>query len=333
MTSYYDTLASFHEDPVLLPGSIVSDSFQFIVCAVAVVSSLHLTFYTVLLQRSVTSINKKPADDETAETLIKRNVMKASYQATNFCVNVFLGSYGMYHMLTQPYPTPSPTIAQRLLIPPFLSNIPLQFQILDNHQFGIFGVFQIAYNLWAVPVGYFCIGESPLMLAHHFAAIYTGFMVSNFSHGFRYHAPMLYGCMELSSVPLAIVNYLQDHKEWTKRHLSTTFNLMKVLFAVMFLWLRCLLSSTHMYHIVRNSLLLWYSSYKYSDPGIDTSVSNGGGTSHYLYSYWDGAFYRLIMGGFGLCGVLLAFLQYYWGFLIIKKLNRMVPREKKQKDQ
>lgn len=348
MSNYYETLISFHKEPVLLPASTVYENLQFIICAVIFVCCIHLCFYSILLQRSVTSthepttsngtlkengtsstngINHKDTTTTAAIKLksTKQKVMKASYQATNFFVNVFLGCYGMYHLLTQPIPDPSPTITQRLLFPPSLSVIPLQHQILNNTQFATFGSLQIAYNLWAVPIGFFYVGESALMLSHHFCAIFTGIMVSTFSHGFRFHTPMLYGCMELSSVPLAIVNYFKDHKEWTKQHCPSLFDTMKVLFAVLFLWLRCLLSSTHMYHIVSNSALLWYSSYQFTDPVPSGSSDNIG--EGYLYSYYDGVLYRVIMGGFSLCGVLLTFLQYYWGVLIIKQLIRMVPKK------
>jgi len=298
-------ITSCHKEPILLPEYILYDNLRLIICAVLIIGILHILFYSIISQR-LSGLEAKEK---------KQEVMKTSYQATNFCINLFFGIYGMYHLLTQDQRSYT-SVIHRLLLPSAVTSMPVHLQFSGSTQFTTFGSLQIAYNLWALPVGLFLVDESPLILTHHFCVIFTGFVVSSFSHGFRYHTPMLFGVMEFSSLPLAFMNYFRDHPEWTKKNYGKESKIVRVVFAISFLWIRCWLASAHHYHLIRNSGLLFYTSVMYIDAGSSSISVNA---------------YRLVMGLFCSGSLLLTSLQYYWGYLIVKGLWKMVSKKEKRK--
>ena len=184
-----EIVSSIHNGPEFLPISQNDETRRLIFYVALAVTIFHLLLLSAI-RKCMKNKNHKVT-------------MKASYQGTNLCINAFLGIYGIYHYNRS--------------LPP-LSDLSIDEKITGYDQFISFGALQVGYNLWALPLGLFIIGESKTMLVHHVAAIFVAGLSSFFNSGFRYHAPFMFGVMEISSVPLSIVNYLRDNHEWAKEN-------------------------------------------------------------------------------------------------------------------
>ena len=125
---------------------------------------------------------------------------KATYQLTNFTVNLVLGVLGTYEYL---FTLPSKPILDDYIVGSF-------------HMYPLVAL-QIGFQLWALPVG-MLVRETPEMMAHHVSAILVSCMAGFLTFGFRFWAPFFFGMIELSSVPLAIMNTFKDNPEWMKKH-------------------------------------------------------------------------------------------------------------------
>lgn len=210
---------------------------------------------------------------------------KVCYQLTNFCANTALGFAGLY---TELY-----------LQPPDLSytNIPPEHSVQDFDHLLFFSCFQLGYQLWAIPTGGILVGESPAMLAHHFAVILVAGMSAFMTNGFRYWTPFFYGFIELSSIPLAIMNTFKDNPAWIQKH-SRAYLAVRLIFCFMFLWIRLVMFLPRQYVFLRDHFLLFISS--------------------------DNRPYQVFMSLVFVSALILQILQVYWGFLILKGLARVV---------
>jgi hypothetical protein len=261
-----DIIASFHKDPFFLPYEQNLPTIHVVIHSAIVITITHLCLLLGLKLWTGKSFS---------------SCSKGSYRGTNLLVNTFLGCYGAYLCL----------FVQEWSFP--LSSVPIYDKIAGYDQYSHFPGMQIGYNLWALPVGIFLIGEDWFMIVHHIATIFVA-TPSGFSNtGFRLHAPYLLGVIELSSIPLAFYNYFKDHKEWTTKHCPGLYNLCKLLFAVSFILLRVVIGSRHMFEVTKNAFLLVWTA-----TGLSWRV------------FWCSGYFI-----FALC---LIFLQYFWGFLIMK---------------
>ena len=147
---------------------------------------------------------------------------KTAYQITNLLVNLGLGLLGIYHYnytVTKPSDTPT---SQR---------------VEGWEDMSAFAELQIAYELWATPVGVFLVNEHGAMLFHHVCVIVVGSMSAFFTNGFRYFTPFFYGLIEISSVPLAAMNAFKGNPELAQRY-PLANQLIRLVFAVSFLTVR-----------------------------------------------------------------------------------------------
>lgn len=277
-----DVIASFHKDPFFLPYEQNLPTIHLVIHTAIIITITHC-----ILLLGLKLWTGKPFSE----------CIKGSYRGTNLLVNTFLGFYGAYLCLFE----------QEWTFP--LSSVPIYDRIAGYNQYCHFPAMQIGYNLWALPVGYFLIGEDFFMIMHHVATIFIG-TPSGFSNtGFRLHAPYLLGVIELSSIPLAFLNYFKDHIQWTKQHYQGVFNLTKVVFAVSFLVLRVVIGSRHMFEVTKNAFLLVWTADRLS-----------------WRVFWCSGYFM-----FALC---LIFLQYFWAMLIVKGLASMfLPKKSKVKQE
>lgn len=220
----------------------------------------------------------------------KKDLMvKLAYQCTNMTVNLFLGLYGLYCYMDLP-PIEKVSIVER---------------IIGFKENAIFGALQVGYNIWALPIGAFFVGEKKEMMIHHVFVIIVG-IISAFSvNGFRYHAPFFFGVIEISSVPLAMWNLAKSNRSLAEKYLPKIFQ-GPLLFIVLFMLTRVLLWTPQIYDVLRMSGLLYHTC-------PDNSC-------------------RIYMGIFLLSTVMLTLLQYYWAFLIVKGILRRMKTSPKQKD-
>lgn len=273
--------------------------------ATITVISLFILFFFLQKKKS-TGI-----DDKTH----RQQALDVSHQLTNGLINFTLGLYGTIICLLAHYKNPS----EPILMASFSH---YQDEIL-NHVVGYatvhhisFAAMQVGYNLWNLPFGYYLANEPPSMIAHHIMVIVTTSLSAYSNFGFRIHVPFFLGMYEVSTLPLVIVNYMKDHRAWVEQSssLRAVRDLCKVTFALLFLGIRIVLGTPHIYCIATASF--W--AFTKMDVGSDVLPLMG--------RMWI-AF--VFMGHVG-----LAILQYYWAFLIVKGLARMAmppPSEKKEK--
>jgi hypothetical protein len=229
----------------------------------------------------------------------KKESMTLSYQATNMLVNLYLGCYGCLYFTTNPFSSS----------PHNPNSLSLLSRMISHPQNAIFGSLQVGYSLWSLPMGILIVTESHTMLIHHISTLITSILSSSFLPGFRIYAPFFFGVIELSSVPLSIMNYLKDHYEWTLKHVPTTYAVVRLIFALLFLTLRVILWIPQIYPVLKAlALFAWTCT--------DTTL-----------------FYIVIL--FWITILILTVLQLNWGWLVLKSLisvlYKMVVPTKKTK--
>jgi len=232
--SEMEILSSVRNEPTLLPLSLRTQSLYLTIYAFASVLLLNIFFLAIIRFNNKSKI--KLRDDI--------HSIKNSYQATNFCVNLSLGLYGLYTWI---------------LVVPGLYTIPAPDKIIGFHEYVPFSAAQLGYNIWSIPMGVFIIGESKAMIGHHVAAFIISFLASFFTIGYRYYSPFFLGFYELSSVPLAIMNSFKNNREWANANSPISFVVAKVLFAVFYLVIRVFLGTPQMYDNMRIATLLFIS--------------------------------------------------------------------------
>ena len=204
-------------------------------------------------------------------------IMEIAYQFTNLCVNLFLGISGIYlYNFTLP--------AMDALI---ITNRITGFENYTHLAF-----VQIGYNLWALPVGYFLVNESKLMLGHHVATMFICITSAFTDFGFGYHVPFFFGLIEISSVPLAIMNYCKKNQEWAQEYIPSMKEIIRPIFAATFLTTRVFMWTPNMTDVIRSCILL-----------LSTTPST---------------LAAAVLTIFTLSALFLSALQLYWGILISK---------------
>ncbi len=209
---------------------------------------------------------------------------KGSYQFTNLTVNFILGVYGIYHYYHSV---------------PHIETVPITERIRGFPQFAIFGALQTGYNLWSLPLG-LIMQEPVAMMGHHIAVLCVGSLSCFSMHGFRYHAPFFFGVIEISSVPLSVMNFCKDHKDMMAPKFPILCAAVKPVFAITFLVVRVILWLPQILDVLRISGLLGYTC-----PSGDYVC-------------------RTAIGSFWLSAFFLTLLQIFWGSLVVKGILSIV---------
>jgi len=213
-----------------------------------------------------------------------------SYQATNMLVNLFLGLFGLY--------------SYNFCLPD-MSTLLITHRIVGFHQFKTFACAQIGYNLWSLPVGYFIVGENTAMMGHHLATIAVSSISLYGRFCFGYHIPFFFGLIEISSVPLAIMNFCKGNPEIAKKYFPYLGAIVRPIFAVSFLTTRVCMWTPAIYDVLRSTVMLCWTC---------TSVVN-----------------QICLGLFFISVTFLTILQYYWGSLVVKGLLKVFQSVQVQK--
>jgi TLC domain len=170
----------------------------------------------------------------------------------------------------------------------------------------VFSAVQIGYQLWAIPLGLYYVQESWPMLLHHGTVVVCASMSGFLTLGFRYWTPFFYGLVELSSVPLAVMNCCKDHVVLQQRY-PTFYGRVRLAFAISFLYIRVVLFVPRQYYFLRDHYLLF-------------STSPIRLYQAYMATVWLSSFFLLN-------------LQLYWASLIVQGLlglrNRRTPKAKR----
>jgi len=212
---------------------------------------------------------------------------KICYQITNFCANLTLSMAGVYFECWRQTKDPTPEQATQ-----------------GHEEFLFMSTFQIGYQLWAIPVGLFQVNESPAMLAHHVTVVAVGSMSAFFRNGFRYWTPFFYGIIEISSIPLSIMNFFKDNPKLIEKYPSV-YSGLRAVFSLSFLLVRLVMFvPRHVTYLTHHYLLQ---------------------STHPLVPY------RIFMGVTWLSSLFLLLLQLYWSTLIVKGIVKQLSRKGSRK--
>jgi hypothetical protein len=205
-----------------------------------------------------------------------RKIRKMAYQMTNCCVNIFLGCLGCYYY--------------NYLLP---KTATLEEQIEGLQGMNFLSCFQIGYQMWSIPVGIIYVRETIPMLTHHVTVMIVASLSCFFTNGFRYWTTFFYGVVEVSSVPLAIMNTFKDNPAWIASH-PDLYAWVRLAFAFSFLIVRIYYYTPHKLRFLRDEYLL-FSTNPYT-------------------------IYKIYMTFVWLSSVTLLVLQFSWATLIVKGL-------------
>jgi len=208
---------------------------------------------------------------------------KASYQITNLIVNLLLGCMGVYYQFNLP-----------------LDNVSTIDKIIGYENLKIFSLGQIGYQLWALTVGIIYVGETRPMIIHHVAVICVCTVSAFVRCGFRYYTPYFYGLIEISSVPLSVMNSFKNNKQWIKDY-PDVYSAVRLIFGVTFLSVRVILWTPYYWSFFALCSMFTYSS--------------------------DALTSKFILIVFLLASLVLTFLQIFWASKIVKAL--LFPPKKK----
>ena len=216
--SYDDALFKrIHEAPTYLTKHENEESTHKILQVLAAITILHLLLLFIMKMLPSSSSQKSKQEQSKA-------AWKASYQLTNLLVNLLLGSLGIYYEL--------------------LSNSHTDHSILNKiigySEIRYFAIIQIGYQLWALPIGILFVGEQTSMIIHHVAVIAVASVSCFLTCGFRYFNPYFYGFIEISSVPLSVMNAFKNNPEWIKKY-PGVYSKVRLVFGLTFLLVRVII--------------------------------------------------------------------------------------------
>lgn len=289
-----EQVSLLHKEQFFQPSDITGQNTHTIITTFLVILTTHAIILNVV---------NKPNVAKKLEISTYDDAMKLSYQITNLLVNLILGIYGLFTIVYL-FPTATGKSFMTLLFPSYESNI-LE-RISGYNAYTNFSAYQLAYNIWALPVGIFLVDENKVMLLHHVSVMTSTLLACYTNLGYKIFSIYIFGCAELSSVPLAMMNILKDRPNFTKRYFKNEYGLIKIVFAFSFLLLRQVLATPMILDLLRSSALVLYTSFWNLDDYVDdTGVLKIGICS----------FNFVLMSTLGI-------LQYYWGFLVARNVVR-----------
>lgn len=283
-----EQISKFHdEQPTFLPTEYIKRTLMPTILVVAIC----LTVLYALCFQFVT-VNK----NSIVKTQKQR--IKVCYQITNIIFNICIGAIGCY--------------LEYVILPTLdcYNKASVEKIVGYEQELYLVSAFQLGYQLWAIPVGVLHVGEDMTMLLHHFAVVISASMTGFLSIGFRYYSPFFYGVMELSSIPLSVMNSFKDNKELRDKY-PTVNAMSRAAFVSSFLLIRIILCLSRWPVFLRDNFIVFYTQpmgfYKF-----------------YSFLQWSLA-------------VTLQLLQLYWATLIIKGVVKVAiggkSKDKRQQKQ
>ena len=230
-----DLALILHRNPTFLPPSILTSSLTQI--SLILLSLIAGTIICLGLARRLRWCD----GPKKTTSAIAADEWKISYKSVSLVVNFLLGAIGTYHFyFTLPSHT---TITER---------------IEGREDMAILANLQIAYQLWAIPMGLLFVGEPVEMLYHHIGAMVVALLSAFFTNGFRYHNPFFFGLIESSSVPLVFMNILKENPNLSKRY-PTTNIVVSLSFCILFLVTRVFMWLPQAVDFIRLAGLMCYT--------------------------------------------------------------------------
>lgn len=279
-TQLKEEISQLHKLPKFLPDEFISGT---VVPAIGVVTVVLTIVYM---------ISFKLLDSYIPKDTPAVNKSRMCYQITNVGFNVTIGALGLYleYWVLPTLPSFHGTSLDRILF--------------NNEELYLVSAMQLGYQFWAIPVGVLYVGENTQMLMHHLAVVISTSLSGFVTVGFRYYTPFFYGVMELSSLPLSLMNAFKDNPEWIKKY-PGAYELIRIVFAVCFLFIRVYMCASRWPPFLRDNFMFMYTA-------------DWGWWKIYLIVQWSLAAF-------------LAWLQLFWAWLILKGFLKMLGGGKKEK--
>jgi hypothetical protein len=139
------------------------------------------------------------------------------------------------------------------------------------------------------------------MLMHHVTVIIVSSMTVFLTNGFRYWVPYFFGIMEISSIPLAVMNTFKDNPKWVERQ-PMMYLAIRTVFGVSFLFIRVWMLVPRHTTYLRDLYLLWSTS---DIPAL-----------------------RNVLSGVWISSLFLMILQFYWALLIVQGILKQFSKKK-----
>jgi hypothetical protein len=177
-------------------------------------------------------------------------------------------------------------------------------KIIGHEGLKFFAICQLGYQLWALPVGAFLIREPREMIVHHVAVMCVAQFGAFYHCGFRYFHPFFFGVVELSSVPLSIMNSFKNNESLIVAH-PLMYRAVRWAFGVTFLLVR---------------VVFWTPVY-WNFVAIGATI---------LRESEMGIVRQILFTGFFFAGLVLTMLQYYWAGKIVSGLAKGPKKLKRQ---
>lgn len=216
---------ALHSNDALLPQSHLRASAARIGAAALAISALFAVLIVAVgaaLRARKRAAAGGAAGGGKASAVPAVSALHTAYQITNLAVNLGLGVLGAYHFA--------------LAMPP-LAEVGLAQRVEGWESVAVFAELQIGYQLWSIPTGLFLVGEHGAMLVHHACVMVVGSMSAFFTNGFRFYTPFFYGLIEISSVPLAVMNAFRASPAMARRH-PAVHQGFRLVFSLLFLTVR-----------------------------------------------------------------------------------------------
>eukprot|EP00545_Synedropsis_sp_CCMP1620_P001187 CAMPEP_0119014052 /NCGR_PEP_ID=MMETSP1176-20130426/9328_1 /TAXON_ID=265551 /ORGANISM="Synedropsis recta cf, Strain CCMP1620" /LENGTH=291 /DNA_ID=CAMNT_0006967187 /DNA_START=14 /DNA_END=889 /DNA_ORIENTATION=- len=215
----------------------------------------------------------------------------SAYLITTLVVNMACGIMGVYYYMQIEEADPSVdtmVLGSRIIVP--------------------LACLQVGKNIWAFPIGLTLFDETPAMLAHHVSVILVVTTSAVMTTGFGYFGPILFGILEWSSVPYAVMTFFKLNPAYIKSY-SGVYSLVRFIFAIVFLYVRWYLTLPAMWSMLR---LVGFRVYTLYEEGAPSTI----------------AFF--LLGFTWIATLFLAVLQVFWGVLIVKGVVKTVVKPKKK---
>lgn len=272
-------------DSVLLPPDYLRACVLRIVSYALAITCLQLICHIAVRRHTVSGSGLNST--ETGSDIVLMN----SFQLTNFFVNLCLGGWGIWWWFfvlpsgcsdSEKIGDPISVEDSRCLSPPF------------------FAEFQLAYQLWGIPLC-IAVGESSAMMGHHSFVAVLASLGSTLVASPRYFCVYFFGVVEASSVFLAIMNAFKSRPEWIKA-MPRIFAASKLIFSAAFFLTR---------------IVLWIPVL-YDFWGIAWDIGTSRGEENPLYYVLMGAVFSPV--------IFLTVLQLFWAGKIVNGLVKMTNR-------
>ena len=281
-----DAIEQLNDLSFLLPAESIRASITQILVIAAITFSFYISVNFILLK----SLPAAEREDKKKEEFI----LKQSYLYTHLLINAIIGTSGIYYFIYR-----IPGLRETYIED---SGFPHFEKINGYEDLTLFANLQLGYQIFSLYTGLFHVDEKKEMIIHHFAVVIVTSISMFCTIGYRYFTPFFYGVIEISSVPLSVMNIIQEMPTYKNNH-PTTYVVVRLVFAFAFLTVRSYMWRPQIIDYCKHLLLVILIIDDWKAKVIHTCML--------------------------LSAILLTGLQMFWAYLIVKGIIKAFFKSKK----